>query len=117
MDGELRYVPWQLVLASAMRPDAATRQGYTQRQEMTQSGRSHSELAGLETDTKNIMWIKVQFWSAIVATLFFLFIALSNDSYLFALLVVVYAFFMTNWCWKNWNRGKSEEPNSVTKHK
>ena len=36
MDGELRYVPWQLVLASAMRPDAATRQGYTQRQEMTQ---------------------------------------------------------------------------------
>jgi hypothetical protein len=62
------------------------------------------------------MWIKVQFWSAIVATVFFLFIALSNNSYIFAILVIAYGVFMINWCRKNWDRGRRNESSSAAKH-
>lgn len=59
------------------------------------------------------MWIKEQLWSAIVASLFLLFIALSNRSYVFALLAIAYGVFMISWCRKNWDRGISEESDSV----
>jgi hypothetical protein len=59
------------------------------------------------------MWVKVQLWSAIIASVFFLFIALSNHAYVFALLAIAYGVFMINWCRKNWHRGSSEEADSV----
>jgi hypothetical protein len=83
---------------------------------VTLSSRSHLDLSSLEGDAKKLMWIKVQLWSAIVATVFLLFIALSNRSYIFAILVIAYGVFMISWCQKNWNRGRSEESDSVAKH-